>query len=237
MTSIEFLLSRRGEGLRRRHRLRTQSERGRRVLNVVVAVVGLILTAPLMLMVALLIKLTSRGPVIYRQERVGLDRRGTRGRLPEGYCRRRRDSGGRRFTIYKFRTMYQQDDPDAQVWATPDDPRVTPLGRFLRKTRIDELPQLFNVIRGDMNIVGPRPEQPEIFCRLSDRIEGYRLRQRAMPGITGWAQINRSYDTDEEGVKAKTALDLEYISRKSALEDFKIMLRTVPVMIFRRGAW
>jgi lipopolysaccharide/colanic/teichoic acid biosynthesis glycosyltransferase len=123
------------------------------------------------------------------------------------------------------------------VWATEGDPRVTPLGRFLRKCRIDELPQLINVIRGEMNIVGPRPERPSIFARLREDIAEYPLRQRAKPGITGWAQINQSYDSCIDDVRAKVRYDLEYLERQSLAEDLRIMVKTVPVMLFRKGGW
>jgi len=107
----------------------------------------------------------------------------------------------------------------------------------LRKLRLDELPQLFNVLKGDMNIVGPRPEQPTIFVYLREQIEGYQRRQRVRPGITGWAQINQGYDTSVDDVRRKVRYDLEYIRRQSALEDLRIMARTLPVMLLRRGAW
>jgi lipopolysaccharide/colanic/teichoic acid biosynthesis glycosyltransferase len=123
------------------------------------------------------------------------------------------------------------------VWATKNDPRVTCVGRFLRKTRLDELPQLFNVVKGDMNIVGPRPERPTIFARLRQDISEYSLRQRAKPGITGWAQVNLAYDSTIDDVRKKVDLDLEYLQRQSVLEDVRIMLRTVPVMLFKRGGW
>lgn len=152
-------------------------------------------------------------------------------------ARRRRDRGGRLFTIYKFRTMEPGDGGDPQVWATEDDPRVTPIGRFLRKYRLDELPQLFNVLLGDMNVVGPRPEQPEIFENLCEEINEYPERQRVLPGITGWAQVNHHYDRTVEDVRRKVAYDLEYIDRESALEDLKIMLRTIPAVVFRNGGW
>lgn len=131
--------------------------------QIVAAAIGLLLTAPLMLVIAALIKLTSRGPALYTQTGVGMDRR--RRTLQPAFSRRRVDAGGRPFTIYKFRTM-RVSSGDAEVWAQPDDPRVTLLGRVLRKSRLDELPQLFNVLRGDMNIVGPRPEQPNLFKDL-----------------------------------------------------------------------
>ena len=186
--------------------------------------------------IAALIKLTSSGPAIYKQERVGVDRRQSR---PAGNFRRSRDIGGRPFTIYKFRTMRQNGDADgdAQVWASPDDPRVTGVGRVLRRYRLDELPQLFNVLRGDMNVVGPRPEQPEIFASLKSEVEQYHVRQQVLPGITGWAQINHHYDTSVDSVRRKVAYDLEYVGRRSAAEDLKIMAKTFPVMLLRKGAW
>jgi lipopolysaccharide/colanic/teichoic acid biosynthesis glycosyltransferase len=212
----------------------TTTRTAQRVLNVVVAVIGIILTAPLMLAIALLVKLTSPGPVLYTQTRVGLDRRRGGG----GNWRRSVDYGGRLFTIYKFRTMSaRQKDPDAQVWAAPNDPRVTPVGRVLRKYRLDELPQLLNVLKGDMNVVGPRPEQPKIFMQLRDQVDNYPARQRVLPGITGWAQVNQQYDQNVDDVRRKVQLDLEYAARTSAMEDLRIMLKTIPVMLFRRGAW
>ena len=210
--------------------------RARRVLNVIVAVVGIVLSAPLIAIVAALVKLTSPGPILYRQVRVGVDRRNPR--LPVGNHRRAIDYGGAPFTIYKFRTMAASASrSDRQVWAQQNDVRVTSLGRVLRKYRLDELPQLFNVLRGDMNIVGPRPEQPTIFAGLRTQVHGYTHRQRVRPGITGWAQINHHYDATVDDVRKKVALDLEYIARQSFLEDLKIMLRTAPVLVFKKGAW
>ena len=216
--------------LRPRDRERT----GRRLLNFIVAVLGLVLAFPLMLFIAALIKLTSRGPVLFTQTRVGLDRRALSN--AGGNTRRHTDQGGQPFTMYKFRTMRPADGKGKQVWAQADDARVTPIGRVLRKLRLDELPQLFNVLQGDMNIVGPRPEQPTIFVYLREQIEGYQRRQRVRPGITGWAQINQGYDTSVDDVRRKVRYDLEYIRRQSALEDLKIMCRTIPVMVLRRGA-
>jgi len=205
----------------------------RRLIIVVVAGLGLVLALPLGLVIAALIKLTSRGPVLFTQTRVGLDRRALS--RAGGNTRRELDLGGRPFTMYKFRTMHVERG-EREVWAQQDDPRVTSIGRVLRKLRLDELPQLFNVLRGDMNIVGPRPEQPAIFVYLREQVEGYQRRQRVRPGITGWAQINLAYDQSVEDVRRKVALDLEYIHRQSALEDFKIMCRTLPVMVLGRGA-
>jgi len=206
-----------------------------RVVNLVVAGAGLLLAAPVMLVVAALIKLTSRGPVLYSQTRVGIDRRVV-GQASTNH-HRLEDRGGKLFTIYKFRTMNSgTGNGGAEVWATRDDPRVTPLGRVLRHYRLDELPQFFNVLRGDMNVVGPRPEQPAIFARLRAQVPGYQERQRVPPGITGWAQVNQRYDTSIDDVRRKVALDLEYVSRQSVLEDIKILARTVPVVLLRKGA-
>ena len=205
----------------------------RRLINVAVALVGIAVTAPLLLLVAVAVKLDSRGPAIYRQPRVGLDRRGARER-PGHESRRQSDVGGRVFTIYKFRTMTTAAHDERERWASKDDRRVTRVGRFLRATRIDELPQLFNVLTGDMNIVGPRPEQPTIFAELRREVDGYHERQKVLPGITGWAQVNLGYDESVEDVKKKVELDLEYIGRRSATEDLAIMAKTMPVMVFRR---
>jgi lipopolysaccharide/colanic/teichoic acid biosynthesis glycosyltransferase len=206
-----------------------------RVLNVAIATIALLLLAPVCVLVALAVKLTSRGPVFYTQTRVGLDRRWTRTRAIND--RRVEDLGGQPFTILKFRSMTLDAEANGQaVWATRHDARITPVGRVIRKTRLDEIPQLINVLRGEMNIVGPRPERPSIVVRLREAIPQYPLRHRVKPGITGWAQINHSYDSCLEDVQTKVRYDLEYISQQSMLVDFKIMLMTVPVMIFKRGA-
>jgi lipopolysaccharide/colanic/teichoic acid biosynthesis glycosyltransferase len=204
-----------------------------RSLNVAVASLALLLSAPLMAVIATLIKLTSRGPVVFRQQRIGLDRRSRR---QEGSlrCRRNRDHGGRLFTIFKFRTMREEAVSRGEVWASKDDDRITPLGRVLRATRLDELPQCVNVLKGDMNIVGPRPEQPTIFLRLDEAVEEYRDRQRVLPGITGLAQVELGYDTDIDGVRRKVELDLEYIRRRSPSRDLMIMAKTVPVILFQK---
>jgi len=252
-----------------------------RAVNFTIALVSLVLLLPLMLLIAIAVKLTSRGPIIYRQTRVGVDRRlsggdrrsaGDRRHVGQPRDERRRrandlapvsrederrmaaiaadrraagrrggdrravDVGGRAFTMYKFRTMMVNAERSGAVWATKNDTRVTPIGGILRGTRLDELPQLVNVLKGDMNVVGPRPERPSIFMQLRKEIDRYHLRQRAKPGITGWAQINQNYDTSIDDVRRKVEYDLAYIERRSVVEDMRIMAKTLPVMIFRKGA-
>lgn len=206
----------------------------RRAINVGVAGTAAFLLLPILLVVALAVRLSSAGPIFFSQPRVGRDRRATVPTLL-GTERRREDLGGRIFRIWKFRTMVPEAYP-SERWAAQDDPRVTRIGRFLRQTRLDELPQLFNVLRGDMNVVGPRPEQPGIFSRLRDALPGYSRRQRVLPGITGWAQIRLGYDGDLEDVRKKLDHDLEYIRGCSPSRDLSIMLRTPGVMIGRKGS-
>ena len=214
----------------------SRDERRIRVLNVVVAAIALIITLPLWLLIAVAVKLTSRGPVFYTQTRVGLDQRGL---LPaRGDSRRRADIGGKPFRILKFRTMTVDAEHHGNaVWAQANDQRVTAIGGFLRSCRFDELPQLLNVIRGDMNLVGPRPERPQLFTELRQQIPDYQKRQRVPPGITGHAQVHLQYDTSVEDVKRKVQHDMEYIAHRSVWEDLKIMLKTIPVMLFRKGGW
>lgn len=206
-----------------------------RLISYVSALVGIVLLSPALLVIALLVKLSSRGPVFYSQTRVGLDRRVP---VTTGEdARRKIDYGGRLFRIYKFRTMQANPGSSLQVWADRNDKRVTRIGRFLRKYRLDELPQLLNVLKGDMNVVGPRPEQPNIFLELHRQITGYSRRQRVLPGITGWAQINHHYDSCVEDVKRKLAFDLEYIERRTALTDLQILARTIPAVLLKSGGW
>jgi len=228
-------------------RATAQSTRGekllgysRRALNVVVAAVSLVLTSPLFLLIAVAVKLSSPGPVFFRQDRVGLNRRNRsrdrRARSRQGNDRRRSDTGGKLFEIYKFRTMYvSENGHDPQVWAKKDDPRITPVGRVLRAFRLDELPQLWNVLLGQMNIVGPRPDQPEIFRELRAEIPDYSNRQRVLPGITGLAQIKNGYDQTFKDVERKLGYDLEYLDKCSTLEDLRIMAMTLPVVLNRKG--
>jgi lipopolysaccharide/colanic/teichoic acid biosynthesis glycosyltransferase len=215
---------------------RPRSELATRVFNIIVAGLMLVLAAPVMLLAALAIRLSSRGPILYMQERVGLDRRWTRTRALNE--RRREDLGGAPFTIFKFRSMRVDAEANGQaVWAKQNDDRVTRVGKILRATRIDELPQLFNVLRGDMNIVGPRPERPSIFVRLREQIDEYPVRQRVRPGITGLAQVSNPYDQTIDDVRRKVAYDIAYMRRQSLAEDIRIMARTVPVMLLRIGGW
>jgi sugar transferase (PEP-CTERM system associated) len=185
--------------------------------NLLLALVGTALFSPVMVVVALCVKFSSPGPVLYRQTRVGLD--------------------DRLFTVYKFRSMTA--DAEAKtgaVWAAKDDPRVTRLGKYLRKFRLDELPQFFNVLRGDMAIVGPRPERPEFVKTLSEKIPYYRQRHCVKPGITGWAQINYRYGDTLEDTIAKLEFDLYYIKNVSLSLDAYIVFHTLKTMVLSRGS-
>lgn len=206
-----------------------------RGINVAATAVLLLLSLPLMLAIAAAIKLTSPGPVFYSQPRVGLNRRGRGTRRPKE-TRRQQDYGGGIFTILKFRTMTVASKTADQVWATEGDARVTRIGRILRQYRLDELPQLWNVLRGDMNLVGPRPEQPEIFVQLREDVRHLPGRQAVLPGITGLAQVTQHYDQCIEDVRRKADLDLEYIRNRSPLLDLEIMARTLPAVVFKQGA-
>jgi sugar transferase (PEP-CTERM system associated) len=187
------------------------------VTNVLVAAIGAAVTAPVMLVVALAVRLSSPGPVLYRQIRVGMD--------------------GVSFTLYKFRSMRADAEAvSGAVWASKDDPRITSVGRFIRKFRLDELPQLFNVLRGEMSIVGPRPERPEFVKTLSARIPYYRQRHCVRPGITGWAQINYKYGDTLEDTIEKLEYDLFYIKNMSLSLDTYIIFHTVKTMLLSRGA-
>ncbi|MGQ0702406.1 MAG: sugar transferase [Gemmatimonadales bacterium] len=216
-----------------------EAERGRhafarRFLNVTAAMIGILVTFPIWIVIAILIKLTSRGPIFHVQTRIGICTRDTRPGQHDP--RRRRDLGGRPFKIYKFRTMYTSAEAKTgPVWATPDDPRITAIGWVLRQFRLDELPQLINVLKGDMNVVGPRPERPTIFLELREAIPNYHLRQKARPGITGLAQVRLKYDSCLEDVARKVECDLEYIQGQSFWRDLKIMVATVPVILLRKG--
>lgn len=227
----------------KRYRARRASDSGegfRRALNLVIAGVSLLLLVPLMLVIAIAVKLSSSGPVFFVQERVGRDkRRRTRDRPlfmrgPSRPDRREANAGGKLFKMYKFRTMYVSHGGNEQVWASKNDPRITPVGRVLRAFRLDEIPQLWNVLLGQMNVVGPRPEQPRIFRQIRSEMVDYSQRQRVLPGITGLAQINNGYDQTYRDVTLKLGYDLEYLGRRSAAEDLRIMIKTIPVLLGRK---
>jgi sugar transferase (PEP-CTERM system associated) len=183
----------------------------------VLALIALIPGLPIMLVVAILVRLTSPGPVLFRQTRVG--------------------HNGAIFTMYKFRSMRQDAEAaTGAVWSAKNDPRATPVGRWLRMLRLDELPQLFNVVRGDMSIVGPRPERPEFVTVLRERIPYYDQRLCVRPGITGWAQLNYKYGDTIEDTIVKLEYDLYYIKNISWSLDLFIMLHTAKTMLFARGS-
>lgn len=207
-----------------------------RAINVFFAVLGLVLTSPMMVVIAVLIKLDSPGPILHTQQRVGLDRRWRT--MSAVHQARRHDLGGRVFTIYKLRTMHEDAEVESgAVWASRDDPRVTRTGRFLRKYRLDEIPQMWNVILSDMNIVGPRPERPAIVAWLRQDIPEYQLRHRVKPGITGLAQISQSYDASLDDVRSKVSWDLAYIQRRSLWLDIRVMALTIPTVLFKMRGW
>jgi sugar transferase (PEP-CTERM system associated) len=188
----------------------------KRVLDVTAAAIGLVAAAPLMLAVAIAVKLTSRGPVLYSQQRVG--------------------QNGRVFAIRKFRSM--REDAEAAtgaVWARPDDERLTPVGRLIRTTRLDELPQLWNVLVGDMSLVGPRPERPEFVESLTRQIKFYGQRHAVKPGLTGWAQIRYSYGSSVEDALQKLQYDLYYLKHMSIALDAFIILSTLKTVLSRAG--
>ncbi|KAA3631263.1 MAG: sugar transferase [Proteobacteria bacterium] len=187
----------------------------KRLIDVVVAAIGLIVAIPVMLVVAIALKLTSKGPVIYAQTRCGFR--------------------GERFTVYKFRTMIPDAERNGAQWSVPGDPRITPIGRWLRKTRLDELPQLWNVIRGDMSLVGPRPERPDFVVVLEKQIPYYDMRHLVKPGLTGWAQVKYPYGSSPEDARRKLDYDLYYVKHYSLYFDLYIVLRTMRVVISRAG--
>ena len=222
----------------------------KRIMDVSVASIALVLLSPLLLLTAGLVKLTSSGPIVFCQERVGLnlrgkkktDRRQVEDVVHEGVERRsgqdRRNDAhyGKPFVLFKFRTMRIDAEINGAQFAQKNDPRVTPIGRFLRKTRIDELPQLYNVLRGEMSLVGPRPERPVFILQLSDEIPDYLERLGLKPGLTGPAQVINGYDNNLDGFRRKVALDLLYLQNCCLWNDVKILIRTVGVVLTGKGA-
>ena len=207
----------------------------KRTFDLVVSLVVLVAGLPFLVLIAAAIKLDSPGPVFYTQTRVGVDRRWNRTTALRE--RRVEDLGGQPFTILKFRSMRTDAEANGQaVWASKHDARVTPVGRVLRKTRLDEIPQLINVLRGEMNIVGPRPERPSIVVRLRDDIPEYPQRHRVKPGITGWAQINYPYGASIEDAREKLEYDLYYAKNYTPFLDILILLQTARVILWPEGA-
>jgi sugar transferase (PEP-CTERM system associated) len=201
------------EGFRKTWPLRA----AKRVLDVTLAAVGLVLLAPVMLIVAAAVRLTSAGPVLYHQRRVGLH--------------------GRLFTAHKIRSM--RDDAEATtgaVWASANDTRVTKVGRVLRRTRLDEVPQLWNVLVGEMSLVGPRPERPEFVAHLREAIPFYGIRHGVRPGVTGWAQVRYTYGASQEDALEKLQYDLFYLKHLTIAFDLFILFSTIKTVILRRGA-
>jgi len=189
----------------------------KRTTDIIVSGVLLLLSLPLMILAAIAIKLERRGPAIYRQERVG--------------------QGGRTFQVLKFRSMRTDAERDGVAqWADADDPRITRVGRFIRKTRIDELPQLINVLRGEMSIVGPRPERPTFVDRLKREVRFYDVRHSIKPGLTGWAQVRFNYAASLEESQRKLQFDLYYVKNHSLALDLRILFETVRVVLRGEGA-
>ena len=188
----------------------------KRLMDIVLSFILLVLTSPATLLTALFIKLDSRGRVFFKQDRAGMN--------------------GKVFKMIKFRTMIADAEKHTgPVWSAKDDPRITTVGRFIRKVRLDEIPQVFNVLKGDMSFVGPRPERPFFVEKLSHEIPLYKRRLKVRPGITGWAQVKHKYDETIEDVKVKLRYDLFYIENMSLRMDFKIIFRTVFVVLFGKG--
>jgi sugar transferase (PEP-CTERM system associated) len=189
----------------------------KRLLDTTAAAVGLVVALPVLALVAILVKWLSPGPIFYHQERVGLN--------------------GQPFTVHKFRTMrVDAEAGTGPVWAAKNDDRITPLGRFLRRTRLDELPQLWNVLKGDMSLVGPRPERPTFVEHLTETIPFYGQRHVVKPGLTGWAQIRYTYGASVEDAVEKLQYDLYYIKNMSLALDLVILLETMKTVVLRRGA-
>ena len=184
-----------------------------RVLDIVLSILGLLVGIPLMIIFGILIKVEDNGPITYKQERIG--------------------KGGKKFYIYKLRSMRTDAEKFGAQWAEKEDPRVTKVGKFIRKTRIDEIPQLFNIIKGDMSIIGPRPERPLFTEEFNEEIPGFINRLAVKPGLTGWAQVNGGYEISP---REKLTEDMYYIKNRSVLLDFKILFKTVKVVLTGDGA-
>lgn len=197
-------------------RIRPAQQLARNLVSTLAAAVGLLLFSPFLPLVLLGVRLSSKGPIFFRQTRVGV--------------------GGKNFFVYKFRSMFTDAEAGGARWATKNDPRVTKFGMFMRKTRIDEVPQLWNVLRGDMGFVGPRPERPEFIPMLTEQLPFYGLRHLIRPGLTGWAQVRYGYGATLAETREKLEYDLYYIKHMSLGLDLLIMFETIKTIIRRRGA-
>ena len=189
--------------------------RVKRLLDFFVGVLGVLILSPILVVIAVSIRLTSKGNALYKQHRVGLN--------------------GRVFKLYKFRTMFTDAELDGAKWAEENDPRITPLGKYLRLSRLDELPQLWNLIRGEMSLIGPRPERPEFIKTLEQEIPYYDVRHLVPPGITGWAQVMYPYGANVEDARRKLEFDLYYIKNHSIQLDLAILIKTIIVVFKARG--
>lgn len=187
----------------------------KRVMDLITVILFLPLVIPMSLFTAFLVKATSQGPALFKQVRVGRNEQ--------------------TYTIFKFRSMYTDAEKHGAQWATEKDPRITPIGRFIRTTRLDEIPQLFNVLRGDMSLIGPRPERPEFVTDLSQEIPHYHLRHLVRPGLTGWAQVRYRYGSSMEDAAVKLTYDLYYVKNISFILDMKIGLKTILTVLSRQG--
>ncbi len=188
----------------------------KRIFDLISSLVLILLTFPVLLLIAFLIKLDSPGPIIFKQRRVGQD--------------------GKIYKLWKFRSMVQDAEPNGAVWAEEDDPRVTRVGKYLRKLRLDESPQFYNVLKGEMSLIGPRPERPNIVKKLDDIFPDFSLRHIIKPGITGWAQVKYPYGASKKDSLAKLEYDMYYLKNLSILLDIKIFLKTIGVILFGKGA-
>ncbi|GJM43615.1 MAG: capsular polysaccharide biosynthesis protein [Gemmatimonadota bacterium] len=221
------------------------ADRIRRAADIVLSSSALLILTPVFLGIALAVKATSPGPVLYRQTRVGWNRR-ERSRRSDSTTsgtsdRRRSDrrqeaNHGRLFEIVKFRTMVVNAEEYGPQWSSENDPRITPIGRFLRLTRLDEIPQFWNVLRGDMAVIGPRPERPYFVEQFVEDVPQYTERLRARPGITGQAQVTLDYDASVDDVKLKVKADIDYLRSRSLRKDVGILMQTVRVVVTGKGA-
>jgi exopolysaccharide biosynthesis polyprenyl glycosylphosphotransferase len=188
----------------------------KRILDILVSFTILVIALPISLISAMAIKLDSKGPVFFAQKRSGVN--------------------GSTFSMVKFRSMFKDAEKHTgPVWSQKNDPRVTRVGKVLRRLRLDEIPQMYNVLKGEMSLVGPRPERPFFVEKLSEEIPYYKRRLKVRPGITGWAQVKHKYDENIEDVKVKLRYDLFYIENMSIRMDFKILMRTMYVVLFGKG--